>query len=537
MNVKKDDVKKAPTKKKANNKVMKDDIKRKAEVSDFVSSVDSPIYAIKGLPEEFIATLFAWVSRSPKGFREQLSQAIVDMNITKSEGNVYDALSEKAKKFHEKWTVGYGHSSVAEHAVVHMAFEGMSRLASAELELSSQFLSITEYSQRYQKPRVNEWFNPVEDETSEEYAAFEKYMHTMYKFFEEINEVLYDEAKEKYMKLGDGYKLTAEGTEAANKQIARDLKALEKLAFEDARYVLPLSMHTQLGVTANARAWQEVISKMKNTEKTEFNAIADSIKNEASTVVPVLLKHTTPSQYAKNVRLRKKALLSELSIRTQKEGPSATILQTVNEEFMLRHLFALITMEEKALSYEEAMVMTSREDKNKLLEVVSILLHEMAEYDTPIEAFKQLKTNALLYISEANWHQLLRHNRSSDFTFGKPSIDFGYVMPPAVKINIKAKALFEQAIACSEGMSEVLLDDNLKEYAVLNAHIRPVYLSTSIHSMYHLINLRTSEEAQWEIRETFTDLYNSYVATHPFLMGMAPRRNPSIVKDVLKGGE
>ena len=38
------------------------------------------------------------------------------------------------RKFHEKWVVGYGHASVAEHAVLHIAFENVSRLAIESIE-------------------------------------------------------------------------------------------------------------------------------------------------------------------------------------------------------------------------------------------------------------------------------------------------------------------------------------------------------------------------------------------------------------------
>jgi len=35
----------------------------------------------------------------------------------------------KSAEFHEKWVVGYGHASVAEHAVLSMAIENVSILA------------------------------------------------------------------------------------------------------------------------------------------------------------------------------------------------------------------------------------------------------------------------------------------------------------------------------------------------------------------------------------------------------------------------
>jgi thymidylate synthase ThyX len=65
------------------------------------------------LSPETIAVAFAKTSRSPESFRE----------IAKALNN------EKSAQFHEKWVVGYGHASVAEHAVLHIALENVSRLA------------------------------------------------------------------------------------------------------------------------------------------------------------------------------------------------------------------------------------------------------------------------------------------------------------------------------------------------------------------------------------------------------------------------
>ena len=56
---------------------------------------------------------------------------------------------EKAADFNERWVLGYGHASVAEHAVVHLAVENVSRLACDTLE-DNRLASYTEKSSRYQ---------------------------------------------------------------------------------------------------------------------------------------------------------------------------------------------------------------------------------------------------------------------------------------------------------------------------------------------------------------------------------------------------
>src|SRR5947209_12912808 len=56
--------------------------------------------------------------------------------------------SEKARAFHEKWVVGYGHGSVAEHAVIHLAIEDVSIVGSKVIE-DLRLGSYTEKSTRY----------------------------------------------------------------------------------------------------------------------------------------------------------------------------------------------------------------------------------------------------------------------------------------------------------------------------------------------------------------------------------------------------
>jgi thymidylate synthase ThyX len=97
------------------------------------------------LKPEVIAVAFAKTSRSPLSFRETAAELT----------------DEKSAEFHEKWVVGYGHSSVAEHAVLHVAVENLSRLAVENLE-SNRLASYTEKSTRYQKWGADDFFTPTE---------------------------------------------------------------------------------------------------------------------------------------------------------------------------------------------------------------------------------------------------------------------------------------------------------------------------------------------------------------------------------------
>ncbi len=94
---------------------------------------------------ETIAVTFAKTSRSPEPF-----------DVIAAELN-----DEKSAQFSEKWIVGYGHSSVAEHAVLHLALENVSRLAIETIE-SNRLASYTEKSTRYQEWDPKAYVTPPE---------------------------------------------------------------------------------------------------------------------------------------------------------------------------------------------------------------------------------------------------------------------------------------------------------------------------------------------------------------------------------------
>ena len=78
------------------------------------------IYPLDGtdLTPEQMAVVFAMTSRSPDPFDEIAARVS----------------EESAADFHEKWVLDYGHASVAEHAVSHLAIENISRVAADQLE-------------------------------------------------------------------------------------------------------------------------------------------------------------------------------------------------------------------------------------------------------------------------------------------------------------------------------------------------------------------------------------------------------------------
>src|SRR4051812_25125457 len=100
----------------------------RGSIAPYVTSLDGPVFVLKNLPEEVVAVLFAYYSRSRGDLRSNLLRLLQDQDLAVG-GGTADSEDEadlvlarqKAREFHEKWVVGYGHASVAEHAVAHVA--------------------------------------------------------------------------------------------------------------------------------------------------------------------------------------------------------------------------------------------------------------------------------------------------------------------------------------------------------------------------------------------------------------------------------
>lgn len=407
---------------------------------NYVTNLDGQVYAIANLPEEVIAVIFAYVSRSPKSFRRNLldllkgdekeyvalANAAMQPTTDESESNQPSGLayaSEKARKFHEKWVVGYGHSSVAEHAVVHLGVEGISRLASSLLELANRFLSFTEYSQRYQRPQMGAYHTPEElFEHPELLNRYSKLQERCFHAYEKAQQVLYNHL----------IQTLPRGENETDRQFNN---RAEKLSFEDARYLLSLAVHTNLGMTANGRALRDAIVRLYATPYSETRRLADQLKHETSALLPALLRYAEPNAYQLEVNRRFADIaqsfgLNEPNVISADRPAFAEVrlLQSDPEgldRLVVHCLYGFANVDKQRLT--DQTVRLSGEEKLSLLRE---WVTNLGTHDPYPDGFRHVRYQFEMLISEANWHQLLRHCRGINFTEQHPGVHGGITIPP-----------------------------------------------------------------------------------------------------------
>lgn len=484
-----------------------------SEVKKYVSNVDKDIYTVSNIPEEVIAVIFAYVSRSPKSFRDNIGVVIQEEQLGQ----------ERASKFHEKWVLNYGHASVAEHAAVHVGIERVSRLFSSILELSNEYISFTEYSQRYQKPLKGDFYIPAE---LDEAPALKRE-------YTELNDSLYDTYAELNDKLFIYLKNTVPVPEGTQEKA--HLRALEKVAFEDARYALSLATFTNLGMTANARAIEDSLTKLLSCKYTEVRKRAGEIKDEVRFSVPTLVKYANENAYITETTAELSgiadSILGNKGSSPSGESYAVNLLEWTGkgspspEEAALDRMIRAILFEHSDIGYEEIDKELSGQNLGRKLDILTKSLERLGKYDNPINALKLVSYEAEFVISEACWHQLLRH-RKTNWIYKDPSVSNGITIPPNIE-SAGVTDLLLKATGESEKLYERLVSSNLPEtasYVVTNAHNRRVLGSFDLWELYHLINLRMSEGAQWDIKNITRMLADEIGRHHPNLVTPALKR-------------
>lgn len=196
-------------------------------------------------------------------------------------GDLLDGLTpEKSREFLAR-LASMGHESPTEHASFTFAIEGVSRSLLAQIT-RHRIASYSVQSQRYVRLDAFEAVTPpavAENEAARQ--AFDAQMAQQAAEYRHIAALLKD---------GHLHRLLRQGV--PEKEAAR---RAEKLAIEDARFVLPNACSTKLIVTMNARSLNNFFRhRCCQRAQWEIRALADEMLRLAAAAAPALFSRSGP---------------------------------------------------------------------------------------------------------------------------------------------------------------------------------------------------------------------------------------------------
>ena len=430
---------------------------------------------------------FAKCSRSDKSFAE-----IAD-----------ELTEEKSAEFHEKWVVGYGHSSVAEHAVLNIAVENISRLATEVLE-SNRLASYTERSSRYQIFKEDDFYFPSNLESTEEGEIFREKMTWLMKNYLLFYEKIMTHLKNRIAKKMDEEEAKYEGR-------------LKPIALDTARFVLPVGSLANVGVTMNARALEYAISKMLSHPLAEVQDLGHELKKVSQRILPTLVKYAQPNIYLMETN-RALAHLAEQEF-TGKSSDQTNVMLVDYRDDALNILASAIIYRYSSLSFVEIRSKVSNMSEAEKQEIIHEALKRLGDFDIPWRELEHISYIFDCLMDEGAYYEFKRHRMCTQTTQDL-TVENGYLSPPMMAEDKELKKIFDESISVSEEAFNKLKGKFPEEakYFVLNAHKRRVLISLNLRELYHLVKLRAGKMAHFSIQEIARRMYDLVKAKHPFLV-------------------
>jgi thymidylate synthase ThyX len=444
----------------------------------------------RDLSPETIAVALAKTSRSPEPF----------------DRNAAELSDARSAEFHEKWVVGYGHASVAEHAVLHIAVENVSRLAIECLE-SNRLVSFTEKSTRYQKWSSGAFLAPPEVIG----GALEKpYRETCRQLLD-----TYARALETVGGLARTRFPRREG-ESDSRWEGR----IRSCYVDVCRYLLPASVLANVGITINARALEHAVCKMLSHPLAEVRSIGVEIKQTALAEVPTLVKYAEENAYLRDLPEKFRRASAPLGLSpAPREDPPRSWMRLIDyepgaEDRTLAAAgirFCGWGLEESARRIRNA----SPEERRILADA---LLGGLGDHDQPLRELEHITYTFEAVMDQGAYFEVKRHRMMSQ-TPGPLGCDQGYITPRWFE---EAGFLDEYNNAMGSAADEyralhTTLGPDAAAYVVPNGYLRRMVLSMNLREAFHFCRLRSSEGAHAAVRVLALQAAEQIRLVHPLL--------------------
>ena len=437
----------------------------------------------KELTEEQLAVVFAMTSRRPEPFDEIAQQVS----------------REKAADFHERWVLGYGHASVAEHAIIHMAVENTSRLACDSLE-DNRLASYTEKSSRFQVLPQGYYHVPVELEESASLKGI--YITACDELFETYGSMIGRTIAhlETTIPRGDGERDSAY------------MLRLRREAIDSCRFLLPAGTLTNVGVTMNARLLEHAISKLLSSGLAEERELGDQLKENAREITPTLIKYAEPSEYLMGSR-REQEECSALLRDGQEGGADVSLLHSDPDAELKLTAGLLYRFSSRPYSdvWRQVEAMGSEERR----EVIESCLRGLGPHDPPVRELELVDYTFEMVMDYGAYREFKRH-RMQTYLPQPLTVANGYLTPPLLVeagLGGEFEGAMEQLTSAFWQVHEY--SPEVAQYLATHAHKRRVLSRMNLRECYHLFKLRTQPQAHFSIRGPVEQAMRLVVQTHP----------------------
>lgn len=443
------------------------------------------IYSLDHLKPEVVAVAFAKCSRSPESFAD-IAAELTD---------------EKSADFHEKWVVGYGHGSVAEHATLHMAVENVSILATKVIE-DNRLGSYTEKSTRYQVYDRTKYLKPEKIMNSKFGKDYEDVMNFVFDTYQDLLEPMRNFITKKYpMKEGEMEKAY--------------LATTKSRTCDNIRYMLPTCTLTNMGMTMNSRVLEHAIVKLLSHPLKEMQEIGAELKAEGMKITPTLIRFADTNKYLKETAGALEAQNRELL--NESPDPTAPVTLVNYDHDAEDKLVASILYSVSTLPYSQIFKKVKEMSKEQKEKVIDEALCRRASFDQPIRELEHIYYTFDILMDYGAFRDIQRH-RICTQSKQPVTVIHGYEIPEEI---VEAN-LHQRYIEVMEKTTDLYYKlypvfPNEAQYVVPLAFRKRTLFTWNLRELHHFISLRSGSKGHISYRRIAQQCWQRINEVQPLL--------------------
>jgi thymidylate synthase ThyX len=478
----------------------------KEAISPWVTDVEGDVYAFTSESDpQAVSAAMARLSRNSNDLR-----TIIASEFMGEQGKDEDLLRRVVNQF--------GDDSVMQLYPVQLVFEGVSNIATKEIEwgrLAAYLEQSTRYLRFDKKDESGNYayYTPEEfdDDTTELYV---KHMDGIFDIYSELYETLRRHIMDT-------------SSEPEEKRDGAWRRACHAQACDGVRGLLPAATKATVGMAGSSQAVHNMILHLVSHELPEIRSLGEKALHAARGVAPVFFERTDMpnrggliSGHARQTREATQELASRLlsDIETHEEtGPRVDLISVDSTE---DELVAKILADASAHSYGAVLGAVQEMSDAQKQEVIETYAGDRYNRRAkPGRAFEWPHYGFEVVCDYGAFRDIQRHRIVDGLEWQPLQVGLGHDVPLIVqKAGLAEK--YKAAFGLSHDLYNILKErdyEDQAQYATLFGHNMRFTVKMNARSMTHTAELRTSSQGHPAYRKVYQDMHAAIAEAHPLI--------------------
>jgi len=438
----------------------------------------------------------------------------------------------RGEKFYERVFLEYGDESVSELVTAQLGVQNVSNVITKIIEEGRIGLSYLEKSSRYvpyREKRGGRYLYTEADVAGipqKFRSEYEQLCDSLFDFYVEALDEITPYLRENFplekavFKLPDGTELSYGSSNVPEESMRKAYEsAVRSRTLDEARFILPSSTLTNLGISGNARGFAGMLERLKTSGLVEGESLCGSILKELRAVFPKLIDSVESPHGVEGIRY-KSSLKSHIPLKI-KGGFEITdqvvLLNYDDESSALDRTISAYMFQRVEGGFPdmlESVSHLSMEEKRRVMvEIASLRSSRRNKLDRSFEHTYytfQITTNFGAF-RDFQRHRMMSLQRK------RISTKYGFEIPPIIGKMDDLLSKYRQLMNRADTLYRAMEKENgdVAQYVVPFAFRYPVIVTLNLRELVYLTELRSTPQAHFDLRNISRNMVKKVTEVHP----------------------